>query len=153
MRKKPYLVGISGGSGCGKTTVLNALIEHMPLNSIALISQDNYYKDIHLQPLDNNGKVNFDTPESFRRNELISDIERLSQGESISKTEYTFNNENRTAGEVLVHPAPIILVEGLFVFHFDEISRLLDYKVFIETQENHITLSISMVMWDGVSPC
>ena len=133
---KPYLVGISGGSGCGKTTVLNSLFEELPEGRLALISQDNYYRHISEQPKDNNGVENFDTPESFRRNELIEDVVKLRSGEKLQYEEYTFNNDAAISRTIEIHPAPIILIEGLFVFHFDEISDILDYKVFIDVEED-----------------
>ena len=135
-RNKPYLVGISGGSGCGKTTVLNALFDSMPTGNISLISQDNYYLDITKQPKDENGIENFDTPESFKREELIADIVSLSQGQKVTLNEYTFNNSNAVSSVVEILPAPIVLIEGLFVFHFTEINSLLNYKVFIDTDED-----------------
>lgn len=135
MKRQPYLVGISGGSGCGKTTILNSLFDAMLEGELALISQDNYYKHISDQPVDDNGKENFDTPDSFRRDELIDHINRLSKGELLTYDEYTFNNENAVAGTVTVEPAPIILIEGLFVFHFPEINDILNYKVFIDAHE------------------
>lgn len=132
---KPYLVGISGGSGCGKTTILKSIFEQMPKDSITLISQDNYYRPIEEQPKDKEGIENFDTPDSFYRQRLINDIINLSQGKKITQDEYTFNNDEAISKQVVINPSPIILIEGLFVFHFEEINSLLNYRVFIDTKE------------------
>lgn len=133
--RKPYLIGLSGGSGCGKTTVIQTLFEELPKGSISLISQDNYYLKKEEQPIDENGVVNFDTPNSFRRKELLEDVNLLAKGNTVSYLEYTFNNKNWEPKKVEIQPAPIVLIEGLFVFHFEELRKLFDYRVFIDTDE------------------
>ncbi len=132
---KPLLIGIAGGSGSGKTTFLKALMQHYPKEKLALVSQDNYYIPIHQQLKDENGKTNFDLPVSIDRVHFLQDIERLLSRQSIVKTEYTFNNDSRQAKEIVVEPADIIVTEGLFVFHYDEIRTLLNYKVYIDAEE------------------
>ncbi len=135
-KKKPFLVGISGGSGCGKTTILKALFESMPKESLALVSQDDYYLPIELQPKDENNRENFDLPQSLDEQKFILDLNRLMSGNRLEITEYTFNNEARTSSLKIVEPAPIVIVEGLFVFHFEEIYKQMDYKVFVHAKEN-----------------
>ncbi len=132
----PYLVGIVGGSGSGKTTFIKELFKQMPKSSVAIVSQDNYYHPIEQQPVDKNGQENFDTPGSIDRERFHRDINTLIGGGIIQKEEYTFNNEIVNSGLIEVESAPIIITEGLFVFHYTEIFSLLDYKVFIDAEED-----------------
>lgn len=135
----PYIVGITGGSASGKTLFLTSLLKSFSKEQISLVSQDNYYKPRHMQPKDENGVHNFDTPFSIDFEQYAKDIAALKSGNSISKQEYTFNNPNKTPEMITIHPAPIVVVEGIFVFYFPELANLLDLKVFIDAKE-HIKL-------------
>lgn len=136
----PFIVGIAGGSGSGKTLFLNCFLSHFTPDQISLLSQDNYYKPKELQPVDENGQVNFDLPECIDDETLLSDLKALISGKEISKKEYTFNVAEDKARTLIIKPAPIILVEGIFIFHFKEIPKLFNLKVFIEADEE-ITLN------------
>lgn len=136
---KPYIVGITGGSASGKTLFLKSLLGAFSQDEICLISQDNYYKPREQQPVDENGISNFDTPQSIDFQQYALDIASLGRGEPVQKEEYTFNNAAVQARTLAFNPSPIIVVEGIFVFYFPEISQLLDLKVFIDAQE-HIKL-------------
>lgn len=136
---KPYIVGITGGSASGKTLFLKSLLGAFSQDEICLISQDNYYKPREQQPVDENGISNFDTPQSIDFQQYALDIASLGRGEPVQKEEYTFNNASVQARTLAFNPSPIIVVEGIFVFYFPEISKLLDLKVFIDAQE-HIKL-------------
>ena len=136
---KPYIVGITGGSASGKTLFLKSLLGAFSQDEICLISQDNYYKPREQQPVDENGISNFDTPQSIDFHQYALDIASLGRGEPVQKEEYTFNNASVQARTLAFNPSPIIVVEGIFVFYFPEISQLLDLKVFIDAQE-HIKL-------------
>jgi uridine kinase len=133
--KKPYLVGISGGSGSGKTSFLNSLKAAMPSETIAVVSQDNYYYPRHLQPVDKEGRINFDLPTSINRADFIKDMEQLASGKPLQRLEYTFNNPNKAPDLITVEPAPIIVMEGLFIFHYEEIRKRLDLKIYIDVKE------------------
>lgn len=135
----PYLVGITGGSGSGKTYFLHALMQSFEPSKICLISQDNYYRPRNEQPLDENGVQNFDTPDSINVAMYAADILKLKNGETVNILEYTFNNPNATPKQLTFHSAPIIVVEGIFVLYFQEIAKLLDLRVFINA-EPHIKL-------------
>ena len=137
---KPFIVGIAGGSGSGKTLFLNCFLSHFAPDQISLLSQDNYYKPKELQPVDENGQVNFDLPECIDDETLLSDLKALISGKEISKKEYTFNVAEDKARTLAIKPAPIILVEGIFIFHFQEISKLFNLKVFIDAEDD-ITLN------------
>ena len=135
----PYLIGITGGSASGKTTFLRRLLEAFPEEEICLISQDNYYHPREKQLRDDMGVENFDLPASIDAVAYAHDVLRISQGHEVRRREYTFNNAAATAQELVFRPAPIVVVEGIFVFHFQEIARLLDLKVYIDAQE-HVKL-------------
>jgi uridine kinase len=132
---KPYVVGIAGGSGSGKTTFLKSLMDQLPRGSAALLTQDNYYLPIEKQQLDPNGETNFDLPTSVDKDHFVSDLKQLIQGQIISKKEYTFNNDSAVARTISIRPAPLIITEGLFIFHYKEINELLDYRVYIDANE------------------
>jgi len=131
----PFIVGITGGSASGKTMFLKSLLKHFPEDEICLVSQDNYYKDRHLQPKDENGVENFDTPQSIEFDDYARDIKMLKNGEPVSRKEYTFNNPNVVPKMLDFKPSKIVVVEGLFVFYFPELVKLLDLKVFIDAKD------------------
>jgi uridine kinase len=136
----PFTIGITGGSGSGKTYFIQALSSHFTADEICLISQDHYYKPRELQYVDENGIQNFDLPGAIERDQLHSDLIRLKRGETIQKTEYTFNNPGLKPKTLEFRSAPILIIEGLFVQFFPEIERELDLKVFIEAKD-HLKLS------------
>lgn len=137
--KKPYTIGITGGSGSGKTYFLQGLASRFTADELCLISQDNYYKSRDLQPVDENGVKNFDLPGSIDRDAFRSDLVTLKAGQSITKKEYTFNNPQAEHRMLTFKAAPIIVVEGLFVQYFEEIASELDLKVFVEAKD-HVKL-------------
>ena len=133
---KPNIIGVTGGSGSGKTFFLKCLLEHFNDNQVSLISQDDYYIPVaHNLTKEQNKLYNFDLPSAIDRKNFEHDITNLISGETILKNEYTFNNENAAARMLEIKPAQILVVEGLFILHFEEISALLDYKIFIEADD------------------
>ncbi len=127
-----YVIGIAGGSASGKTSMLNELMAAEFSEHLALVSQDNYYIEREKQFVDENGVTNFDLPTAIDNEHFLADVLALKQGKSITKTEYTFNNDAVKPKEITVKSAPIIIVEGLFIFHFERIKNLMDYKVFVD---------------------
>ena len=144
----PFIIGITGGSASGKTTFLNELIASFPASQICLVSQDNYYKNREDQVPDANGVINFDLPSAINDHEYAQDILRLRSGEKVCRKEYTFNNPNVVPKDLEFVPAPIIVVEGIFVFYFPQVAQLLDLKVFIDAKE-HIKV-LRRIMRDKV---
>ncbi|MGB4773961.1 MAG: P-loop NTPase fold protein [Daejeonella sp.] len=140
MSKKPFLIGIAGGSGSGKTFFLNCFLNHFNKRDISLISQDDYYKPKEFQHIDENGWINFDLPEGIDDEKLLADIQSLVSGSTIQKKEYTFNVSEDKARMMIINSAPIIIVEGLFIFHFPEVARLFDMRIFMDADEE-ITLN------------
>jgi uridine kinase len=131
----PYTIGITGGSGSGKTYFIKALSQHFKPEEVCLISQDHYYKPRDTQQTDERGVKNFDLPDSIERGQLLEDILKLKKGESLFKKEYAFNTPNVKLKTLEFKSAPLLIVEGLFVQYFEEIERELDLKIFIEAKD------------------
>ena len=126
------VIGICGGSGSGKTTLLNRLAEHYNLYNPSVFSMDNYYKPVKEQTLDENGKVNFDLPTALDKDRMIIDLKRLISGKSIEIFEYQFNIGNNRNVLITIEPSELLIVEGLFLFEYEEIHQLLDFTVFVD---------------------
>ncbi len=137
--KKPLTIGITGGSGSGKTYFLQRLSSHFKPEEICLISQDNYYKPRDLQPTDDHGFQNFDLPGAIDHIAFHTDLLKLKTGQDVFKKEYTFNNPLTEPRMLELKAAPILVVEGLFIQYFEEIEKELDLKLFIEAQD-HVKL-------------
>ncbi len=133
---RPFLIGITGGSGSGKTSFIRRLREQFSENQLCIVSQDDYYLPREKQHTDERGEKNFDLPKSFDKKKFRSDVEKLLSGEAVTIQEYVFNNPDATPREITFQPAPVILLEGLFIFHFKKIAPLIDLKIFINAKEN-----------------
>lgn len=136
MDPKHLLIGITGGSGSGKTSFIKSLKGHFTSDQVCVISQDDYYHPREMQQLDITGVKNFDRPESIDKKAFRKDIQLLMAGMSVTRQEYTFNNELSQPGLITLFPAPVIIVEGLFVLHFKKIRQLLDLRVYLHAKEN-----------------
>jgi len=134
--KSPYVVGVAGGSASGKTSILNDLMNHFEASQVALISQDNYYYERERQFQDVNGEINFDLPTAIDRESLNQDVADLIEGKIVVKKEYTFNNPAAETKMVSIQPAPILIIEGLFVFHYVELAAKMDLKVYVDALED-----------------
>lgn len=134
--EKPLIIGITGGSGSGKTTFIRELRSEFSDKDLCLVSQDDYYRPREKQRKDDNGIVNFDLPYSIYKKDFIRDVQKLIAGETVTREEYTYNNDNVASKMLEFHPAPVIIVEGLFIFHYKKMKPLLDLKVFIHAKEN-----------------
>jgi uridine kinase len=128
------IVGVSGGSGCGKTTLLQELQKRFPSPQLSILSQDDYYLPVDRTA--DNHKINFDVPEALDLDALYNDVLELKNGRSITKTEYTFNNADADPSEIVTVPSQILIVEGLFVFHHQQIKSLFDHLIFIDAEED-----------------
>ncbi len=135
MNKKPYIIGICGGSGSGKTLFISKLKEQFPPDQLCVISQDEYYKEKKHQAIDEKGIENFDLPTAIDIKAFQKDLNKLIKGETVHKLEYTFNNPALTPKMLEFKPAPVIVVEGIFIFHYESIHSLLDFSVFIHTKK------------------
>ncbi|WP_116108341.1 uridine kinase [Lewinella sp. IMCC34191] len=132
----PFIIGITGGSGSGKTSFIKQLRRGLPDDQVCLLSMDDYYVRREDQEKDERGIHNFDRPASIHCKQFIRDLKQLIAGETVQRQEYVFNNELAKARLLTFHPAPVIIVEGLFVFHYKELRKLLDLKIFLHAKDN-----------------
>ena len=132
---QPFLVGITGGSASGKTLFLNDLMKSFSKDQLCILSQDNYYRPREEQHVDENGVSNFDIPEAIDHEAFARDVQKIKNGETVYRQEYTFNNPNVVPRQLVFKPAPVIVIEGIFVFYFQAVSELLDLKVFIDAKD------------------
>jgi uridine kinase len=130
--KKPFVIGICGGSGSGKTTLLRRLSESLTHFSSAVFSMDNYYLPIEKQAKDKNGVVNFDLPSALNEVKLTSDLTQLVKGEAIEVKEYFFNSPPDKNVLITIEPSEVLIVEGLFLFHYSEVFKAIDFSVFVD---------------------
>ncbi len=133
---KPFTIGITGGSGSGKTSFINELKEQFEPEEVCIISQDNYYKPRTDQFVDERGWCNFDLPTAIDRKSFQEDVALLIDGQEVKRKEYVYNNETEDDRYLQYHPAPILIVEGIFVLHFSEIREMLDLRVYLHAKDN-----------------
>jgi uridine kinase len=134
---RPYIIGVAGGSGSGKTFFLNCFLKHFTADEVCLVSQDDYYIPVGQYMTAEEIKLyNFDLPATIDRHYFYEDITKLINDQTIVKKEYTFNNPDVVPKLLEIKPAPIMIVEGLFILHFREIADQLDMKIFIEADED-----------------
>lgn len=131
----PIIIGIAGGSGSGKTFFLNSFLHHFKHDEVTLVSQDDYYIPAGEMTQEENKLYNFDLPSTIDDQQFLIDIRKLMKGEVVYKKEYNFNNPLAVVKILEIKPAPILIVEGLFILHFKEIAKHLDLKIFIEADE------------------
>jgi len=133
--KKPFIIGIAGGSGSGKTFFLNCFLHHFKQDEVTLVSQDDYYIPAGEMTQEENKLYNFDLPSTIDSEQFLRDIKQLMSGEVVYKKEYNFNNPLAVVKILEIKSAPIIIVEGLFILHFKEIAALLDHTIFVDADE------------------
>ena len=132
MKKKPFVVGICGGSGAGKTTLLRRLSESFGGVTPSVFSMDNYYHPIEMQAIDQNGKVNFDLPGALDQGKLETDLHELVSGNPIEVKEYFFNAPPNKNVLLTIQPSEVVIVEGLFLFHYEKVFEKLDFSIFVD---------------------
>jgi uridine kinase len=133
---QPYIIGISGGSGSGKTSITKRLRATFSDKELCIICQDDYYLPIHEQQKDEQGIENFDLPNSINHQQLLQDLRDIRQGKTIEIERYNYNNTNTPKSKQVISPAPIILVEGILVFYFEPLRKEYDLKIFVHAKEN-----------------
>ncbi|MBT30834.1 MAG: uridine kinase [Thalassobius sp.] len=131
-----YLIGITGGSGSGKTYFLDRLVQAVGHENVTVISQDNYYRSMDEQTIDENGVENFDLPESIDDKKFSDAVAHLRTGKEVRVKEYTFNNPDVVPKELVFKPNPIVIVEGIFVLHYPEVASQIDLKLFVDAKDH-----------------
>lgn len=129
---RPLFIGIGGGSGSGKTTVAEALVERLE-NKVALIQHDAYYRHAPYLSFDERSKVNYDHPDSLETELLVEHLARLREGAPVDRPVYDFAAHLRSDATVRVDPAPVVLVEGILVLADPPLRSELDLKIFVDT--------------------
>lgn len=130
MEKVKFIVGITGGSGVGKTTLIDGLRKEFE-GHIATFSLDNYYLPKDQQKIDENGVINFDLPTALDVRKMQEDYDCLLAGKSITQEVYTFNNPTGEKEKLVIEPRELLIVEGLFVMHYEFIRSSLNYAVYL----------------------
>ncbi|WP_083238762.1 uridine kinase [Caloranaerobacter ferrireducens] len=131
--KRPILIGITGGTGSGKSTVAQEIFNSLPEKNIVIIEQDSYYKDQSHLTFEERIKTNYDHPLAFDNDLLIKHLNDLLEGKSIEKPIYDFEAHNRKKETVRVEPKDIIILEGILILDDERIRNLLDIKIFVDT--------------------
>ena len=125
------IVALTGGSGSGKSTVLNGLLEHFAKRA-SILSLDDYYRPKEELPIDENGETNYDVPQAINHADLFRDLKTLLSGESVSLKTYTYNKDLMKSEIISVEPSEWMIVEGLFVMHDENVRSLFDLTAYID---------------------
>jgi len=129
----PVVIGIAGGTGSGKTTVANVIVERIGADHIAYLPHDAYYKDLSALPDNQRAQINFDHPDSLDTELFYKHIKHLKNKQSIDMPVYDFKTHSRTDQIRHILPQPVILVEGILIFIEAELRKLFDIKIFVDT--------------------
>lgn len=128
----PFIVGIAGGTGSGKTALTQALLSRFA-GRVAVVYHDNYYKRHDALEYDERARLNYDAPEAFDNELMIEHLNLLIDGHAIDSPVYDYADHNRSAQTVHVEPAPLVLVEGILLLHDPAVRGLCDIKIFVDT--------------------
>ncbi|TSE05692.1 MULTISPECIES: uridine kinase [Aquimarina] len=130
------IIGIAGGTGCGKTTVVNQIVNELPENEVCVISQDSYYKDTSHLTYDERVKINFDHPQSIDFDLLGEHLIALRNGKTIDQPVYSFVEHNRTKETITTAPSKVIIVEGILILTNPKIRDMFDIKIYVHTDSD-----------------
>lgn len=135
MIQRPLVIGVVGGSGSGKTTVARAIYDRLGMDA-AFVDQDAYYKDLGHLPLAERIKVNFDHPDAFDTDLLVSHVESLRRGVGIDKPTYDFAAHTRAEARIRVEPKDVLIVDGIMLFADSRLRSMFDIKVFVDVADD-----------------
>ncbi|ELH0951691.1 uridine kinase [Staphylococcus pseudintermedius] len=127
------IIGIAGGSGSGKTSVTNKIMNNLEGHSVALIEQDYYYKDQSHLTFEQRLKTNYDHPFAFDNDLLIQNLKSLQSGQSVEVPTYDYTNHTRSDKTIAFQPKDVIIVEGIFALENEELRNMMDVKIYVDT--------------------
>lgn len=130
---RPLVLGVAGGSGAGKSTVVRRVIEQMPGISVRLLHHDSYYRDFPDLTLEERALINYDHPDSLETPLLVEHLQALIRGEAVEVPKYDFSCHRRKDSTRRVEPAPVVIVDGILVLAEPELRELMDIRVYVET--------------------
>lgn len=136
------IIGIAGGTGSGKTTVVRKIVDTLPDNTVAVIPQDSYYNDQSHLPLEVRKKTNFDHPDAFEWPLLAHHIEELRQGRAVEQPTYSYITCTRLEETVHVEPHDVIIVEGIMALYDKKLRDLMDLKIFVDAEPDERLLRV-----------
>ncbi|WP_417366182.1 uridine kinase [Flavobacterium beibuense] len=125
------IIGIAGGTGSGKTTVVHQIMNELPLTEVGIISQDSYYKETSNLSYDERVKINFDHPRSIDFELLTQHLKELKEGKTIEQPIYSFVTHNRTGDTIITHPRKVMIVEGILILSDPKLREMFDIKVYV----------------------
>ncbi len=131
--RKPFVIGVAGGSGSGKSTVTREVLASIGPEMAAVVMQDDYYLDQSQLSADERRKTNYDHPRAFDWPLMMQHVQALCHGEPIEMPVYDFTLHTRSSKTITVKPAPVIVIEGLFALYDAELCKLMSLKVFVDT--------------------
>jgi len=130
------IIGIAGGTGCGKTTVVDQIINELPEDEVGVISQDSYYNDLSQLTFEERAKVNFDHPRAIDFDMLVAHLKLLKEGHPVPQPVYSFKIHNRTAEVVMTTPRKVMIVEGILILTHPDIRDMFDIKIFVHADSD-----------------
>ncbi|MEM7085403.1 MAG: uridine kinase [Bacteroidota bacterium] len=130
------IIGIAGGTGSGKTTVVQQIVEELPEDEVCVISQDSYYKDTSDMSYEERVRINFDHPQAIDFDLLVGHLKDLRNGNSIEQPVYSFVDHNRTGETMTTYPKKVIIVEGILILTHPEIREMFDVKLFVHADSD-----------------
>jgi len=136
MGQKPLVIGVTGGSGSGKTTVSRELVARIADYHPVFLQQDAYYRDQSDKPFAERIKTNYDHPDSFETDLFVADLQRLLRHQSINKPVYDYEQHTRSSEVITVAPSDVIIVDGVLLFNDSRVRDLLDLKVYVDTDDD-----------------
>lgn len=132
MREQCFVVGVAGGTGAGKSTLVEDLVERIGAEKVAVLPSDAYNRDGGELSFGDRNEINYDHPEALEMDLLVADVTRLRDGHLIHRTVYDFEKHSRLHERLRVEPAPIIILEGILILVDDHLRELMDLKVFVD---------------------
>jgi len=130
------IIGIAGGTGSGKTTVVHQIMNELPETEVGVISQDSYYKENHNLSFEERALINFDHPRAIDFELLVKQLKDLKAGNTIEQPVYSFITHNRTDDTIVTHPRKVMIVEGILILTNPELRDLFDVKIFVHADSD-----------------